>query len=48
MLLRRIRRTRKGDFEIRLPQPERRLIATVVPQLRAVLAEDAGAAADPS
>ena len=48
MLLRRVRRTRKGDYEIRLPQPERRLLATVVPQLRAVLAEDGGAAADPN
>jgi len=48
MLLRRIRRTRKGDFELRLPQPERRLIANVVPQLRAVLTEDAGTAADPN
>ena len=48
MLLRRVRRTRKGDYEIRLPPPERRLLATVVPQLRAVLVEDAGAAADPN
>jgi hypothetical protein len=48
MLLRRVRRTRKGDYEVRLPQAERRLLATIVPQLRAVVAEDAGSAADPN
>ena len=48
MLLRRVRRTRKGDYELRLPEPERRLLAALVPQLRAVVAEDAGAAGDPN
>ena len=36
---RRVRRTRKGDFEIRLPDAERQLLAALVPQLRAALTE---------
>jgi hypothetical protein len=36
---RRVRRTRKGDFEIRLPDAERRLLGALVPQLRAALTE---------
>lgn len=37
---RRVRRTRRGDFEIRLPDNERQLLTTVVPQLRALLDGD--------
>src|SRR4051812_49996375 len=39
MLGRRVRRTRKGDFELRLPDAERQLLAALVPQLRVALAE---------
>ncbi|MBK9180017.1 MAG: DUF2017 family protein [Acidimicrobiales bacterium] len=34
---RRIRRTRQGEFEIRLPESERRVLASLVPQLRELL-----------
>jgi Domain of unknown function (DUF2017) len=34
-----VRRTRSGDFEIRLSEEERRLLGGLVPQLRALLAE---------
>jgi hypothetical protein len=44
---RRVRRTRKGDFEIKLPEAERRLLGALVPQLRAALAEGEEAT-DPS
>jgi hypothetical protein len=36
---RRVRRTRKGDFEVKLPNEERTLLAALVPQLRAALAD---------
>jgi hypothetical protein len=42
---RRVRRTRDGDFELRLPADERALLANVVPQLRQLLDGDL---ADPS
>ncbi len=35
-----IRRTRKGDFELRLPDGTRQLLANLVPQLRATLDVD--------
>ncbi len=38
-----IRRTRKGDFEVRLSAEERQLLASLVPQLRAALQADADA-----
>ena len=44
---RRIRRTRKGDFEIRLADGERDLLARLVPQLRDLLL-DAEDGPDPS
>jgi hypothetical protein len=37
---RRIRRTRQGDFELRLPEDERALLRNVVPQLRQLLDGD--------
>ena len=40
-----IKRTRDGSFEVRLPEEERRVLADVLPQLRAALEGDA--AADP-
>lgn len=45
-----VRRTRTGDFEIRLSDPERRLLGSLVPQLRAALEvdADAGGTKDPS
>jgi hypothetical protein len=42
---RRIRRTRQGDFELRLPEDERALLRNVAPQLRELLDGDL---ADPS
>jgi hypothetical protein len=36
----RVRRTRKGDFEVRLPAEERDLLRTVVPQLAELLEEN--------
>ena len=36
---RRVRRTRKGDFEIKLAEGERDLLARLVPQLRELLSE---------
>jgi hypothetical protein len=36
----RVRRTRKGDFEVRLPHEERELLRTVVPQLADLLEEN--------
>jgi hypothetical protein len=39
-LLRRIRRTRKGDFEVRLPPGERELVRGLAPQLRELLDGD--------
>ena len=47
-----VRRTRRGDFEIRLSDPELRLLGSLVPQLRAALEADAeaeaGEAKDPT
>ncbi|MBW3575088.1 MAG: DUF2017 domain-containing protein [Actinobacteria bacterium] len=45
-----IRRTRRGDFEVRLTEGERKLLASLVQQLRAALADDtdAGGAKDPT
>lgn len=45
-----IRRTRKGDFEVRLSEAERQLLASLVQQLRAALDDDtdAGGAKDPT
>jgi hypothetical protein len=40
---RRIRRTRQGDFEVRLPEVERALLGTLVGALRAALDGDVGA-----
>ena len=39
---RRIRRTRRGDYELRLPDEERALLRSVAPQLRALLDGDLG------
>ena len=39
---RRVKRTRRGDFEIRLPDEERELLRTVAPQLREMLDGDLG------
>ena len=41
-----VRRTRAGDFEVRIPEIERRLLASLVPELRAALDADAGEGAD--
>ena len=38
--VRRVRRTRRGDFEVRLPDEERALLRDLVPQLRALLDND--------
>jgi hypothetical protein len=38
-----VRRTRHGDFEVRLPEAERELLATLVRALRAALDGDVGA-----
>jgi len=38
--VRRVRRTRRGDFEIRLPDEERALLRDLVPQLRSILESD--------
>ena len=43
---RRIRRTRRGDFEVRLPEAERALLGTLVGALRAAL--DGDVRAEPS
>lgn len=45
-----VRRTRKGDFEVRLSDQERRLLASLAAQLRAALEADtdAGGAKDPT
>jgi hypothetical protein len=43
---RRIRRTRQGDFEVRLPEVERALLGTLVGALRAAL--DGDVAAEPT
>jgi hypothetical protein len=37
---RKVRRTRKGDYEVRLPDDERALLRTVLPQLRQLLDGD--------
>ena len=37
----RIKRTRKGDFELRLPDEERTVLRSLVAQMREILAEDA-------
>ena len=37
---RRVRRTRRGDFEVRLPDEERALLRDLVPQLRSILDND--------
>jgi hypothetical protein len=42
---RRVRRTRKGDFEVKLPQEERLVLEALAPQLRELLDGDL---ADPS
>jgi hypothetical protein len=36
---RRIRRSRRGGFELRIPRPERDVLRTLPPQLRTLLAE---------
>jgi len=38
---RRVKRTRRGDFELRLPDEERTVIRALVSQMRELLAEDA-------
>ena len=38
--VRHVRRTRRGDFEIRLPDEERALLRDLVPQLRSILEND--------
>ena len=38
---RRVKRTRRGDFELRLPDEERTVIRSLVGQMRELLAEDA-------
>ncbi len=45
-----IRRTRRGDFDVRLSEAERQLLASLVAQLRAALEDDteAGGAKDPT
>ena len=45
-----IRRTRRGDFEVRLSEAERQLLASLVAQLRSALDDDtaAGGAKDPT
>jgi hypothetical protein len=43
---RRLRRTRHGDFELRLPAEERELLASVVAQLRSLLTAGAGAGSE--
>ena len=45
-----VRRTRKGDYEVRLSDQERQLLASLVPQLRAALqaGTDAGGTDDPT
>ena len=40
-----VKRTRNGDFEVRLPDGEREMLENVLPQLRAAL--DGDASADP-
>ena len=40
---RQVRRARDGSFEVRLPDSERRVLAEVLPQLRAALEGDASA-----
>jgi len=37
---RRVRRNRKGQFEIRLPEPERELLRSLGPQLREVINDE--------
>lgn len=37
---RRVRRSRRGDFELRLPDDERAMLSTVLPQLRQMLDGD--------
>ena len=44
---RRIRRTRRGTFDLRLPKVERELVASLVAQLRSVLTSE-DVAADPA
>lgn len=50
MFRRPVRRSRRGDFEVRLSDEERQLLASLVPQLRAALDADAdgGGAKDPT
>ena len=45
-----VRRTRKGDYEVRLSDQERQLLASLVPQLRAAIeaGTDAGGSDDPT
>ncbi len=43
-----VRRTRKGDFEVRLPDGERALLAALVGQLRSVLDAGESGEADPN
>ena len=38
---RRIKRTKKGDFELRLPSEERTVVRSLVAQMREILTEDA-------
>jgi len=45
---RRIRRTRSGHYDLRLPDPERELLGNLVSQLRQLVADPAAAERDPS
>ena len=45
MIGRRVKRSRKGGFELRIPAQERELLRAVGPQLREVLVQQAAAAA---
>jgi hypothetical protein len=38
-----VKRTRDGSFDVKLPEDERRMLATVLPQLKAALEGDASA-----
>ena len=47
MIGRRVRRTRNGDFAVRLPEVERQLLGALVASLRAALDGDVREDADP-
>jgi hypothetical protein len=46
--VRRVRRTRKGDFEVRLPQEERQLLVALVGSLRAAFDGEGDVRAEPA